>query len=178
MTPGFTEDWFSPESQAALAECARRVADVDGDVIEIGCWEGRSSVCLANTVYPRTVHCVDTWRGSPDDVSSVRAAERDVHAQWAANVAAMTQGNVVEHRMGWRDFVPSLTGPVALAFIDAEHTYREVYDNVVALRPLMASGGIMCGDDIGHPPVRQAVTDLFGDMNVWVKASLWIWVAP
>ena len=31
-------------------------------------------------------------------------------------------GNVVEHRMGWREYVQTDVSPVALLFIDAEHS--------------------------------------------------------
>ena len=68
----------------------------------------------------------------------------------------MTAGNVVAHRMGWREFLPTVSGPVALCFIDAEHTYDEVFDNIVAVLALLAPGGVICGDDWPHPPVLQA----------------------
>ena len=176
--PGFTEDWFCDLSRDTLAALTREVAHIDGAIIEIGSWEGRSSCVLANAAHPRIVDCVDTWAGSPDEISSSLAAERDVHAQWLANIDAYTAGNVRAHRMGWRDYVPTITTPVALAFIDAEHSYQEVHDNIVALRPHMAPGGIMCGDDVSHPPVRQAVADILNPHRVWVKATLWIWRVP
>ena len=66
----------------------------------------------------------------PTPTAEKLAAERDVYATWRANVDAATKGNVVEHRMGWREFVPTINEPVALVFIDAEHTYREVHDAI------------------------------------------------
>lgn len=176
MRPGYTEDWFPFPSEVALAGLAKRA--VDGVIVEIGSWEGRSTVALANAAHPRIVHAVDTWAGSPGEISAELAAGRDVYAKFAANIAAFTAGNVETHRMGWREFVPTLTGPVALAFIDAEHSYREVFDNIAALKPLMAPGGIMCGDDIGHPPVQEAVAAHFDPAFVSIDATLWIWEAP
>jgi predicted O-methyltransferase YrrM len=172
----FTEEWFCQQSQDVLAGLVRSVADVPGLLLEIGAWEGRSTVAMANAAHPRMVHTVDTWAGSPGEVSATLAAGRDVFATWSANVAALTGGNVVAHRMGWREFVPTITEPIALAFIDAEHTYTEVRDNVTALLPHMAPGGIMCGDDWHHPPVREAVLEAFPDADV--HATLWIWTKP
>jgi predicted O-methyltransferase YrrM len=63
-----------------------------------------------------------------------------------------------------------------LVFIDAEHTYEEVRDTIEAFRPLMAPGGIICGDDVHHPPIVRAVVDTLGS-DVTVDASLWIWKA-
>ena len=170
----FTEEWFCVASQERLAELARSAPE--GLIVEIGSWEGRSTVALANAVHPRVVHAVDTWNGSPGEISASLAAQRDIFATWQANMAALTAGNVVAHRLGWREYLHDLTTmelAVGFAFIDAEHTYREVYDNIAALIPLMAPGGIICGDDSHHPPVRQAVLDHFPEAQV--KATVWSW---
>ena len=173
MPDPFVEQWFCEASQEALADLGRSVTDVDGLVLEIGAWTGRSTCALARAIAPRVVHSVDTWQGSPSEISAGLAANRDVFAQWQRNVAMFTRGNVVGHRMGWREFVPTITDPVALAFIDAEHTYTEVADNIRALLPLVAAGGVLCGDDAHHPPVRQAVADTLGTFEQ--TATLWVW---
>jgi len=171
MEAKFHEDWFCEQSQQRLAELAHKVADVDGMIIEIGSWEGRSTVALANAIHPRVVHAVDTWHGSPGEISADLAAGRDVFKQFLANIDEWTDGNVIAHRMGWRDFMGFVRGPVAFLFIDAEHTYREVRDTIAAFRPHMAPGAIMCGDDAHHGPVRQAATEAFdGVLHV---ATLW-----
>jgi len=171
----FTEDWFDEKAQVTLAELARSVADVPGIILEIGAWEGRSTVALANAVAPRVVHTVDTWAGSPSDSSGRLAAERDVLATWKANVAALTAGHIVAHRMDWRDYVATIAEPVALCFIDAEHTYREVFDNIVAVLPLLSPGGILCGDDIEAPAVHSAVCDAIGGFAS--SGVMWWWKA-
>lgn len=165
----FTENWFGQSSQQVLAGLVAEIADVDGRIIEIGSWEGRSTVVLANST-SRTIHAVDTWKGCAADETGRLAAARDVHAAWQANIATATAGNVVEHRMDWRDYHDN--SPVALLFIDAEHTYREVIDTIDAYLPLMAPGAVMCGDDASHPPVWQAVTERFPDAER--AAAMWI----
>lgn len=57
----FREEWFGVASQQALVKLARRTAHLEGRVVEIGSWEGRSTVALANAVWPTTVDAVDTW---------------------------------------------------------------------------------------------------------------------
>jgi len=175
--PGFTEEWFSQASQDALAEMIRIVEPLDGLIIEIGAWEGRSTVAMANAAHPRVVHSCDTWQGSGHEVSEALAAQRDIFAQWQANVDAMTEGNVVAHRCDWREWVPTITEPVAFAFIDAEHSYVEVRDNVRALVPMMVPGGIICGDDVHHGPVQEALTEVLGHM-IFSTASVWVWQMP
>lgn len=174
----FHEEWFSQTCQDYLAELGKSVGHVPGLIIEIGSWEGRSTCALANAIYPRMVHAVDTWKGSPAEISATLAAQRDVYATWSENVKELTQGNVVPHRMGWRDYIPTVDERVALCFIDAEHTYREVFDNITAVLPLLSSGGVLCGDDISHPPVRQAVSEILPTDDVWAKGNVWSWRKP
>jgi predicted O-methyltransferase YrrM len=174
--PRFTEDWFSDESCAALADLARRTDGVAGDVVEVGSWEGRSTIALANACRPARVVAVDTWAGSPGEVSSTLAAGRDVFATFERNIRLCTAGNVDVQRRGWRDYFAGRTGPLRFVFIDAEHTYREVADNIAAVLPLLESGGIVCGDDVHHPPVQQAVLEAFPDAQR--TASLWWWQKP
>jgi predicted O-methyltransferase YrrM len=70
----------------------------------------------------------------------------------------------------------SIDEPIALAFIDAEHTYREVFDNITAVLEHIQPGGVICGDDAHHPPVMEAVRELLDPVEM--AASLWIWRAP
>ena len=176
MRAKFTEQWFPPESCAVLAGLARSVAHLSGAIVEVGCWEGRSTCALANAVHPEIVHAVDTWHGSPSEISAVLAAERDVFATFNHNVRATTAGNVHPHRMGWRDFFRAFDGPTKFCHIDAEHTYQQVCGNIEAVLPLMVPGGIICGDDAHHNPVITAVMDTLGDYER--EATLWIWRAP
>ena len=172
-TPGFHEDWFGEQSQQALADLVAETADVDGAIIEVGSWEGRSTIALANAAYPAIVHAVDTWKGSPGEISGDLAKQRDVYTRFLTNIAEYTKGNVEAHRMGWRHFfIHRDPTPIRLLFIDAEHTYKEVRENIDKALPLMAPGGIICGDDVHHPPVLRAVLDVFPD--ALAIATLWV----
>lgn len=164
--PTFHENWLSAGSRQTLHELASLIADVPGRIIEIGSWEGRSTIILANAIGDRTVHAVDTWQGSPSDISVKLAAERDVHATFAVNIAEATAGNVAEHRMDWRDYRRTDHSLVAFVFIDAEHTYDEVIDTIDAFLPLASPGAVFCGDDREIPGVWQAVTERFPDADV------------
>ena len=172
MTATFTEAWFSDHSQHALAELARSV-NVEGDFVEVGCWEGRSTIALANSIAPTALHAVDTWQGSPGEISADLAAQRDVYSTFTRNIGAATAGNVEVHRMGWRDYFAANRRPLAFLHIDATHSYQEVRDNIETALELLVPGGLLCGDDNHHPPVRDAVWDTLG--NAWLAASLWYW---
>lgn len=167
----FHEAWFGDASCQALADLYAKTEGVHGRVIEVGCWEGRSTIALAAACHPEIVHAVDTWQGSPGEISEQLAAERDVYARFKANVYAETCGNVEAFRMGWREYFASRPDPIRFLHIDAEHSYREVFDNIAAALPLMAPGGVICGDDVHHPPVRTAVLELLPKASA--MATLW-----
>lgn len=169
----FRHMWFSPQSQHTLAFYARSTSRLQGDVVEVGSWTGRSTCALANAVYPTVVRAVDTWEGSPGEVSAVLATDFDVYTQFLENVAAFTKGNVHSFRMDWREYFTEHARPIRFLFIDATHTYEEVRDNIAAASPLMVDGAVMCGDDFHDPQVGVAVREAFPDAfpvgNMWVQ---------
>ena len=69
--------------------------DLEGAVVEIGCWEGRSTVVIANAYYPETVTAIDTWRGHFTEGANHEtvklAGERDVFAGFQHNVRVTCQ---------------------------------------------------------------------------------------
>lgn len=169
VVPGtFHEEWFGPASQAALVDLYGKVAHLEGAIVEVGCWEGRSTVALAEACAPEPVHAVDTWEGSPYELSAQIAADRDVFAQFRANTAHL---NVVAYRMGWRRYFAEFIRPIKFLHIDAAHTFLEVRDNIRAALPWLVPGAIICGDDAAHPPVLTAVVNVFPEAKV--VATLW-----
>lgn len=172
----FTEEWFGEASQQALAQLCRLTETAIGEIVEVGSWEGCSTIALANAAFPNVIHAVDTWRGSPGEVSEQLAAERDVYRTFLNNIEIATGGNVAVHRCDWRDLFRDWQPPIRFMFIDAEHSYREVHDNISIVLPLLSPGGIICGDDAHHPPVRQAVDELLPDAQS--TATLWWWRKP
>ncbi len=172
MSAVFVENWFTDDSCARLAELVRNVEDIPGRIVELGSWEGRSTLAIADAT-GRPVDAVDTWRGARSDTYQRQQVKtRDVFAQWTANLAGR---DVTPYRMDWRRYMLTRSSPVALVFIDADHTYNDVSAQIEAFRPLMSAGGIICGDDYPMTPVWTAVRDRLG--VVLVAGRVWSWQA-
>jgi hypothetical protein len=171
----FTEDWFSSGSQRVLVEQMRSVAHLDGAVIEVGAWEGRSTVALANEAWPDMVDVVDTWRGNPGHWCYDAAAKRDIYATFQTNIETLTNGNVRPWKMSWQEFFSDWSGPIRLLFIDGDHTYDEVRQNIETALPWVVPGGVICGDDRAIPEVERAVVDTLGGYTA--NEALWLWRA-
>ena len=64
-----------------------------------------------------------------------------------------------------------------MLFIDGDHTYEGVRDNVRDFRPLIAKGGLLCGHDWNHagwPGVVKAVIEFVPGYTVVPGTSIWM----
>jgi predicted O-methyltransferase YrrM len=65
-----------------------------------------------------------------------------------------------------------------LVFIDANHSYQSVLEDINAWVKKVRSGGIICGHDFWeepcrHPGVARAVRKSFKDVHVSTETSIW-----
>ena len=141
----FNENWYSDEQASLLASLGRSVRSLDGAVIEIGCWEGKSTCALANAVYPDVVIAVDSWKGNIDENlnhPSVHIAKsRDVLSVFKSNVARLTKGNVDIVVADCHNFLAAHKEPVKFCHIDACHDYLSVARTIRVLLPSVVPGG-------------------------------------
>lgn len=155
----------------ALAELVKQAKHLHGAVIEVGCWEGRSTVVIANACAPDRVLAVDTWLGSAGEECWEIAASRDVFSIFQHNIAEMTVGNVTPVKMDWQQFFAEWDGPIKFLHIDGEHSYEAVRANIEAALPHMVSGGVICGHDAGESCVMTAVRDVLPCPDV--RCGVW-----
>ena len=159
---------------------------LNGAIIEIGSWEGKSTIGLAHAAYPEPLLAVDTWQGSsdenPEHGSVHLARQRDVYGQFLTNIQLLTKGNVKPIRANCHDFLKRWQGPIKFAHIDASHNFRSVKQTLEALLPWMVSGGVLCGDDFLAASASR--TDVDGGVERAVREiltgwqsihNLWLW---
>jgi len=172
--PKFEENWYSDEQLEALCAKARLVANLSGEVVEVGCWEGKSTIALANACYPSVVNAVDTWEGNvdenPDHPNIQIARDRNVFDVFRQNVAAGTKGNVRPHRMHSSRFFAEFRQPIKFCHIDASHDYESVKRDILGAREWLVPGGILCGDDFKSAGRHRA--DLGGGVERAVREVL------
>lgn len=173
--PEFHEDWYNPDQALFVGALARTAPE--GAIVEIGCWEGRSTVVLAQMVAPRIVDCVDHWQGNPaegdDHPATVAARERNVFKTFHANIDRLTRGNTEHYLMDWRDWITDQTEPIAFLHLDAAHDFASVRDCLLAVKPFLVPGAILCGDDGYASDVWRGVTAVFPDAEL-ISGRLWV----
>lgn len=149
-------------------------------IIEVGSWKGRSTCALA--AHGATVYAVDTWEGVPHDP----ATQENWYPEAAASPEAVYR-EFIENTIGLKVDVFRMSshaaaallmvgyGPVFdMVFIDADHAYDAVRDDILNYRPLLKPGGLLCGHDYipACSGVVQAVTELVPDATIGPD-SIW-----
>ncbi len=185
----FHEDWYSGEQLLKACALLSEVQGLSGGVMEIGCWEGRSTIALAHACHPEPLLAIDTWEGSLDESpahpSVHHARQRDVFAQFVANVQLLTKGNVKPIRQDCHAFLREWQGPIKFAHLDASHDYRSVKAALDALLPWVVPDGVLCGGDFETACASRA--DLDGGVERAVREvlpgfqqdrNLWLWRKP
>lgn len=190
----FNEVWYSEIGLDDLEKQLLKVSkdvDISGNIIEIGCWEGRSTVRLANTCYPETLICNDTWKGNVAEglitggkhPSECICEERDVYGTFIHNMDTLTKKNYKIVKQDCLEWLKEYNEPIKFCHIDASHDYYSVYNTISLLLPHVVKGGILCGDDFVnanqerhdlHGGVERAVRELLP--NVKNNCDLWYWV--
>jgi hypothetical protein len=178
----FTEEWMSQGQLDVLAALAQSTGYLDGAAIEIGTWQGRSAIPIANAIRPRVLHVVDHWQGDdPEGLAQglgidPELVKRDNYGIFKANIAEGTDGNVQVWKMDWREFAAKWDQPIRFLHLDASHTRQEVADNITALLPYAVPGAIFAGDDWNWPTVEAGVRQAFPGRAISEQFNKLWWV--
>jgi hypothetical protein len=154
--------WFSPETAAliALLDHVQRVADVRGDLFEIGTYHGKSTVLLGRMLRPgERLGVCDVFGDKeayvPESPTGYLDAFRDtMRARFAdlsfLRVYARPSGELTAEEVG--------TG-VRFFHVDGGHTAAEAWGDLLLADRALAPGGAILMDDVFHvglPGVTEA----------------------
>ncbi len=185
----FHENWYSNNAVINVVNTYWQVRGLQGLIVELGCWEGKSTIGLANACYPEPLIAVDTWTGnlaeSPTHISVRLARERDVFAQLKTNVVHLTSGNVAVNRQDAVNFLSHLQAPIKFVHVNTGHDYGTVKRVIELCLPWVTSGGVLCGKDFESANCRRE--DLNGGVERAVRevvpgfvasGDFWRWQKP
>jgi hypothetical protein len=146
--------------------------------VEIGSWKGRSTVAICEglrTVDGASLCAVDTFHGD--------ARNDRMHARFRDELAAdEVYRSFREHTADYEFLTVERTTSreashgfenesLDWVFIDAEHTFDHVLDDVRHWLPKVKLGGLISGHDYGHASVRFAVHSCLSVDGAW--ESIW-----
>lgn len=181
---------MSPEASVTLFALSAS-QQTPGDVVEIGSWQGRSTIYLARGAKVSgngRVFAIDHFLGNPGKESLYRVGRNDLSdlpAGFQRNIEAFDVSDVVELLpMSSRDAAKVLGSrslSVRLLFIDGNHDYESVCADYDAFAPFLSRGSLVVFDDFSSafPGVVRcveerissgAVAPLFSYGNTFVGA--------
>ncbi len=173
-------------------------------IAEIGSWKGMSTAVLAQTVKPfnGVVFAIDHWQGSIGVPEHKQAETRDMLSNFRHNMKALGLLDIV-HPM----IMDSKTAAgmfkdnyLDMVFIDADHSYSHIKEDIEMWLPKLKPNGIIAGHDceekytkfgeyiktinehleedaiIGacHPGVVKALYDVLrDDYNIVPDSTIW-----
>jgi glycosyltransferase involved in cell wall biosynthesis len=170
ITKNTIEGWMKGADLLWLFDNAKEMESI----VEIGSWKGRSTHALLSGC-KGTVYAVDHFLGSNNEPEAhAEAKTRDISQDFMKNVGNFKNLKVL--KMGSAEATKQFSdNSVDMVFIDAGHTYEEVLSDIKMWLPKAKK--IICGHDRSHPPVRQAVEDMFGkewEVNEKKRGDIWI----
>jgi hypothetical protein len=130
-------------------------------VVEIGCWTGMSTLALANA--GATVHSIDHFHGNRADRLGALAKEygpAKIINAFCHNLKPWLFRTVHLH-IGTSAFYAGIWPfQVDMVFIDGDHRYESVREDIKDWWPHVKPGGVICGHDYPNfDGVKRAVDE-------------------
>ncbi len=142
--------YLSPREARFLFTIAA-LTPVDGDVLEIGSFKGRSTIMLAHGArwYGRgVVHAVDPHNAPSETDPSLGDASTSFD-EFTANIArAGVADNVRPQVSRSETFASQFDGPLRVLWIDGDHTLRGARQDFELFLPRVVPGGIVAMHDV------------------------------
>lgn len=154
-------------------------------VLELGSWKGRSTVAMALNAR-RCCISIDTFNGSKDKDGNWDGGHEEalldggdrIYTQFMRNTWDLQcAGKLISFRCRGESgaaLVRDLWQKVDCAFIDAAHNADDVFRDIELFRPLVRSGGILCGHDWFWSGLQSGI-ERAGVRNPQLCDSIW-WI--
>ncbi|MFD3266105.1 class I SAM-dependent methyltransferase [Phenylobacterium ferrooxidans] len=161
--PGYLS-WHEGFTLLSLAE----VWPVEGDIVEIGSFKGKSTCFLAQGALRSgrgKVHAVDHFRGSPEHQKGGHEETAEIvesgstYEQFRANLAAFGLSEVVEAIVsGSQEAAAAWSGSARMVFIDGDHSCQGTKGDFEAWFPHVTETGLICFHDYQNSHYLDGVT--------------------
>lgn len=146
--------------------------------VEVGTYAGRSLAYLIveiiNAEKDIKVTAIDSFIGFDP---SVYLQGRDLSDKFYANMYPIKDKFNVLVGNSWDAATKFDDNSLDFVFIDADHKYQSVVNDILAWMPKVKIGGVLAGHDYpSYPGVVKAVNEIFGDKfdRSYIDESVWL----
>jgi len=175
--------WLTEPEAEYLAHLARDVAELEGSFLEVGSFQGRSSVAIGMEVKKLNSHlyCIDIWNkemtGKEEverleivkkyrtmPVTAAKYFKGDFYLIFTENIKAKGLSNTIIPITGFSSMIrKTWKNPLRFVFIDGNHDYEYVRDDCLWRQFLVNTGIIAFHDFTNSPSVRKAIDETMGN---------------
>ena len=116
-------------------------------IVEIGSWKGWSTMLLADL--ENEVYAVDHWQGTEGTWNADAAKKEDIFSIFRYNMTMLgLQDRVHPMMMTSMDAAKIFAdNSVDMVFIDANHSFKNVCEDIQSWLPKLRHPGLLCGHD-------------------------------
>lgn len=178
VTPDFHADWGGVVRRDWPAMFAEEgmVGAQELHFLEIGCFEGRTTLWLLENVltHPTSrISVIDTFEGSPEFVElAISPGFRD---RFLGNVLGYAD-RVTVYEGRSHEVLPTLEGPFDFVFVDGSHVADDVWTDGTLAWPLLKRGRLLafddylwgdCGPSTPHPAIRRFLSEYAEELDLY-----------
>ena len=151
---------------------------------EIGVWTGITSCLLLSEIPNLTLYMIDSWESGDGVDKTVRRLQNGRLLKMAHEEADHKTSFAHDRRFMINKFSADASkdfedGSLDFAFIDANHQYESVKEDIELWYPKVRSGGLFCGHDYGGRRrswgVKKAVDEFALLHNYVVNDLIQVW---
>lgn len=142
----------------------------NGTFVECGAWLGKSSNYLCEIANKKNINVfiVDSWKGSQNELENAQkmATEIDIFEVFKENMDGKKYTAIREYSLDACKIFENES--LDVVFIDMEHTYKSVMQDIQAWLPKVKKNGYLAGHDYSDfwPEVKKAVVDKFVEFDI------------
>jgi predicted O-methyltransferase YrrM len=181
--------WFSRDDMIAVSCLIDEYVRDGGQVVEVGCWKGRSSYVLAAVAAERgiSVRSIDTFRGIPEkhvhnkDLYGESREREDFSKVVLENLKEFSNFDIIVGDSR-ETYIHLWDESVDMIFIDGDHGDPTISLDLQNYWPKVRLGGVLCGHDYDQEDVGIAVRKKFSvepdedrpQFMLFVNTRIWL----
>lgn len=168
LVPQADLDWLRTTLSGLLPDVA----------LEIGSWSGTTAWEISD--YAELTYCVDHWQGNTHEPDwPVGITPADAFRTFARNMGSRFLRTVIPCVGSSTFWAQIWNQPIDFLFIDGDHRYEAVRQDIDSWLPHVRDGGIIAGHDYDQPGVKKAASETFGDCFQGGTCCIWAaWKRP
>lgn len=155
----YVDGWLTPLEQTALLHLPALVDHLDGEIVEIGSYKGKSTVALGLgsrwiSERKRSIYAIDPFIPSMD--------YGDYYNDFQKNIQGFHLGNyIIPIKKYSHEAILECPKRISALFVDGDHSYLSVKKDIELYAPRVVAGGIIAFHDYNiYQDVKRAVDEL------------------